>query len=225
MIDATRSALAAMILLAATGAATAQGTRGKGQGETWPFLPERDTFRADALLDLRSMNEKVAGQGGFIRLSDDKNSFVRGDGTPIRFWARDDLRPARPQPGGPRPPRPVPRQARRQPRAAARSSRVAREGTPSHRRRSQGDRRGLAARRGHEEGRDLHVDQSLLGDGAEAHPGVVGHRGLAGRPAAGRPLVLQPTSPGRLQGLAQGPARPRPTPIPASPWPRTPRWR
>ena len=33
------------------------------------------------------MNEKVAGQGGFIRLSEDKNSFVRGDGTPIRFWA------------------------------------------------------------------------------------------------------------------------------------------
>jgi hypothetical protein len=29
----------------------------------------------------------MAGQSGFLRLSSDKNSFVRGDGTPIRFWA------------------------------------------------------------------------------------------------------------------------------------------
>ena len=53
---------------------------------TWPFLPERDAFRADALLDLRTLNEKVAGQSGFVRLAADGESFVLGDGTPARFW-------------------------------------------------------------------------------------------------------------------------------------------
>lgn len=54
--------------------------------DTWAFEPERDTFSPDALLDLRSLNEETAGQHGFIRLSEDGNDFVRGDGTPIRFW-------------------------------------------------------------------------------------------------------------------------------------------
>jgi hypothetical protein len=53
---------------------------------TWSFLPERDTFRADALLDLRSLNEKVAGQSGFVRLAADGESFVLGNGQPVRFW-------------------------------------------------------------------------------------------------------------------------------------------
>ena len=53
---------------------------------TWPFLPERDAFRADALFDLRGLNEKVAGQSGFVRLAPDGESFVLGDGTPARFW-------------------------------------------------------------------------------------------------------------------------------------------
>jgi len=39
------------------------------------------------VLDLRYLNEEVAGEHGFIRLSPDGNSFVRGDGRPIRFWA------------------------------------------------------------------------------------------------------------------------------------------
>ncbi len=54
---------------------------------TWPFEPERDTFREDALLDLRHLNEDVAGEHGFIRQSPDGMGFVRGDGEPIRFWA------------------------------------------------------------------------------------------------------------------------------------------
>lgn len=29
----------------------------------------------------------MAGQSGFTQLSSDKNSFLRGDGVPIRFWA------------------------------------------------------------------------------------------------------------------------------------------
>jgi hypothetical protein len=54
---------------------------------TWPFLPQRDTFKRDALLDLRGLNEKVAGQSGFVRLSKDGESFVLGDGASERFWA------------------------------------------------------------------------------------------------------------------------------------------
>jgi hypothetical protein len=57
-----------------------------GKNELWSFVPERDSFRADALLDLRRLNESIAGQSGFIRLSEDKNGFVRGDGVPVRFW-------------------------------------------------------------------------------------------------------------------------------------------
>jgi hypothetical protein len=56
-------------------------------GRAWDFQPDPDQFDAAALLDLRSLNEKVAGEHGFIRLSADRNSFVRGDGCPIRFWA------------------------------------------------------------------------------------------------------------------------------------------
>jgi hypothetical protein len=57
---------------------------------TWPFQPARDTFRPDALLDLRSLNEPVAGASGFVRLSVDREGFVRGDGQPLRFWAVTD---------------------------------------------------------------------------------------------------------------------------------------
>jgi hypothetical protein len=35
---------------------------------------------------LRGLNEKVAGQSGFVRLARDGESFVLGDGTPARFW-------------------------------------------------------------------------------------------------------------------------------------------
>jgi len=53
----------------------------------WAFNPPRDSFGDDALLDLSDMNEDVAGQTGFIGLSDDGMGFVRGDGEPIRFWS------------------------------------------------------------------------------------------------------------------------------------------
>lgn len=52
----------------------------------WAFEPARDTFSAQALLDLRGLNEAVAGQSGPIRASA-QGGFVRGDGQPIRFWA------------------------------------------------------------------------------------------------------------------------------------------
>jgi hypothetical protein len=57
-----------------------------GKSAMWSFVPERDRFRADAILDLRGLNEPIAGQSGFIGLSGDKNGFVRGDGVPVRFW-------------------------------------------------------------------------------------------------------------------------------------------
>ena len=53
---------------------------------TWAFAPEPDGFKAGALLDLRELNEKVAGQSGYVRVGAD-GGFVRGDGQPLRFWA------------------------------------------------------------------------------------------------------------------------------------------
>lgn len=57
-----------------------------GEGESWAFEPERDPLTDDALVDLRYLNEDVAGATGFVRRSEDGNDFVRGDGRPIRFW-------------------------------------------------------------------------------------------------------------------------------------------
>jgi hypothetical protein len=54
--------------------------------ETWAFAPARDAFSADALLDLRDLNDQVAGAKGWIR-ANEAGDFVRGDGSPIRFWA------------------------------------------------------------------------------------------------------------------------------------------
>ena len=56
-------------------------------GNTWLFKPAKDPFSELAEIDLREMNETEAGEYGFIQLSEDGNSFVRGDGEPIRFWA------------------------------------------------------------------------------------------------------------------------------------------
>jgi hypothetical protein len=52
----------------------------------WAFDPKPDDFKPDALLDLRSLNEDIAGQSGFVR-TDGEGNFVRGDGQPLRFWA------------------------------------------------------------------------------------------------------------------------------------------
>ncbi len=54
---------------------------------SWAFTPPPDKFSPDAQLDLRSLNEKVAGEKGFVQLSADGSGFVLGDGTPGRFWA------------------------------------------------------------------------------------------------------------------------------------------
>lgn len=49
----------------------------------WPFEPDVDTFRPTPI-DLRHLNEPVAGQSGFVRRAGDR--LVRGDGEPLRFW-------------------------------------------------------------------------------------------------------------------------------------------
>lgn len=60
---------------------------GLADPDTWAFEPDPDTFAPDALLNLRHLNEEVAGQSGFVRLSEDGNDLLLGDGTPVRFWA------------------------------------------------------------------------------------------------------------------------------------------
>jgi hypothetical protein len=59
---------------------------GGASPDAWAFNTDVDPF-ADSPIDLRRLNEDVAGQHGFVRLSEDGNAFVRGDGKPIRFWA------------------------------------------------------------------------------------------------------------------------------------------
>ena len=51
----------------------------------WNFEPDNDSYLPSALLDLRYLNEPVAGQSGFVRLEGDK--FVLGNGDPVRFWS------------------------------------------------------------------------------------------------------------------------------------------
>ncbi|NLF39355.1 hypothetical protein GX586_07910, partial [bacterium] len=58
--------------------------------DSWAFVPPDDPFTTNSAFDLRALNEKTAGETGFIRLSPDGNSFVKGDGSPIRFWSAVD---------------------------------------------------------------------------------------------------------------------------------------
>ena len=55
--------------------------------DAWNFDPKSDPYDDTALLDLSYLNEEVAGQNGFIAVSEDGESFVDGAGKPIRFWA------------------------------------------------------------------------------------------------------------------------------------------
>ncbi|MDY6940283.1 MAG: hypothetical protein SWY16_21840 [Cyanobacteriota bacterium] len=59
--------------------------------DTWTFEPETDRYSTEALLDLRELNETVAGQSGFVGLSADGDDLVKGDGSPIRFWAVNSM--------------------------------------------------------------------------------------------------------------------------------------
>ncbi|MFC2123607.1 T9SS type A sorting domain-containing protein [Bacteroidota bacterium] len=67
----------------------------------WTVSYPKDNFTEDAVLDLSYLNENVAGQNGFIQLSEDGDGFVNGNGEEVRFWAigggdaasRDAFRP------------------------------------------------------------------------------------------------------------------------------------
>lgn len=47
--------------------------------------PDADAFEDTALVDLRHLNETVAGESGRVRAAG--NGFVLGDGRPVKFWA------------------------------------------------------------------------------------------------------------------------------------------
>src|SRR5688572_21316070 len=64
--------------------AESQAATNHGQ---WAFQPARDDFSPEAMLDLRYLNENVAGESGYVRLSQDGNDFLLGNGKPARFWA------------------------------------------------------------------------------------------------------------------------------------------
>lgn len=69
-------------------------TSGRGSEGSWEFRPYSENPERPPLLDLRSWNdEEEAGDAGFIRLSADGKSLVRGDGRPIRFWAANVGKP------------------------------------------------------------------------------------------------------------------------------------
>ena len=47
--------------------------------------PDIDAFSADALIDLRGLNEEVAGRHGYVKAKN--NGFALGTGRPVKFWA------------------------------------------------------------------------------------------------------------------------------------------
>lgn len=53
----------------------------------WSFSYPTDKFTDNAMLDLRYLNEKTAGENGFIQLSADGNSYQTENGKPMRFWS------------------------------------------------------------------------------------------------------------------------------------------
>jgi len=69
------------------GQAAADVVADDGDDTTYAFDPPPDADSAQALLNLRTLNEAVAGQDGFVRLSPDRQGFVLGSGEPARFWA------------------------------------------------------------------------------------------------------------------------------------------
>lgn len=53
---------------------------------TWAFEPDTDAYEKASPIDLRGLNEKVAGATGWVKKTAD-GDFTLGDGTPVRFWA------------------------------------------------------------------------------------------------------------------------------------------
>jgi hypothetical protein len=53
---------------------------------TWAFEPDADRYEKPSPIDLRKLNEKVAGATGWVKRTAD-GDFALGDGTSVRFWA------------------------------------------------------------------------------------------------------------------------------------------
>jgi hypothetical protein len=80
----------AIVILAMVLGCSAQAQEVQSPGPvvgTWAFNYPHHGPSARPLLDLRYLNEKEAGQSGFVQLTPDGNGFALGDGTPVRFWA------------------------------------------------------------------------------------------------------------------------------------------
>jgi hypothetical protein len=79
-----RRGMSLLVVLAVVLPASAQDFTGPG---TWAFTHTKDPFDSKALLDLRFLNEKEAGESGFLKVAPDGRGFVLGDGKPARLWA------------------------------------------------------------------------------------------------------------------------------------------
>lgn len=60
------------------------GKGGQAADGWWAFEPSLDPLTGDALLDLSYLNEKEAGEKGFLRRNGAE--LALGDGTPVRLW-------------------------------------------------------------------------------------------------------------------------------------------
>jgi hypothetical protein len=79
-------ALAGLLLSGASRTARAAPPAAAEQKGWFAFDPPPETFRPSSGFDLRSLNEKFAGEGGFIGV--EHGQFVHGkSGRPVRFWA------------------------------------------------------------------------------------------------------------------------------------------
>ncbi|MBN8524920.1 MAG: hypothetical protein J0M02_06280 [Planctomycetes bacterium] len=83
------AAIDAIVFAAKPFAPNGKAKPGTALGEADPgwfaFEPGVDEFRSDALLDLRNLNEKRAGEKGWLKAAGD--DIVGADGKPLRFWA------------------------------------------------------------------------------------------------------------------------------------------
>lgn len=65
----------------------AAATLGQSPQNGWAFQIQPDPFDTSAMLDLSYLNERQAGENGFVQRSEDGEGFVTERGGPIRFWA------------------------------------------------------------------------------------------------------------------------------------------
>jgi hypothetical protein len=79
-------ALGIVLSSAALSSAPSLGQEAKQPG-TWAFTHAPDAFESKALLDLRHLNEKTAGESGFLKLTPNGRGFALGNDKPVRLWA------------------------------------------------------------------------------------------------------------------------------------------